>query len=117
MVQYQQQEELDRAFAALSDSTRRSILDHLGAGSVTISQLAEPAGMSLTGMKKHVGILEDAGLVRTEKVGRTRRCSLGPQKLDPVLAWIEEYRTALEDRLDRLAELVENTNNDEEERR
>jgi DNA-binding transcriptional ArsR family regulator len=107
VVQYQ--EELDRTFAALSDPTRRGILERLGGGRATISELAEPFGISLTGLKKHVQVLEDAGLVRTEKVGRTRWCSLGPQELVEVQRWIGAYRLMLEERLDRLGELLEGT--------
>ena len=104
MVQYSQ---LDRTLAALADPTRRQILERLGRGGATISELAEPFGMSLTGLKKHVRILEDAGLVTTEKVGRTRRCSLGPRRLDDAQHWIEGYRQMLEDRLDRFGELLD----------
>jgi DNA-binding transcriptional ArsR family regulator len=111
MVQYQAQ--LDRTFAALSDPTRRGILERLGRGSATISELAEPFGISLTGMKKHVQVLEDAGLVRTEKVGRTRICRLGPQDLDAVQRWILGYRLMLDERLDRLGELLERTEGEE----
>jgi DNA-binding transcriptional ArsR family regulator len=111
VVQYQGQ--LDRTFAALSDPTRRGILERLGRGSATISELAEPFGISLTGMKKHVQVLEDAGLVRTEKVGRTRICSLGPQDLDAVQRWILGYRLMLEERLDRLGELLERRQGEE----
>ena len=107
MVQYQQQ--LDRIFAALSDPTRRGILERLGRGRATISELAEPFGISLTGMKKHVQVLEDADLVRTDKLGRTRWCSLGPQDLDGVQRWIVGYRLMLDERLDRLGELLERT--------
>jgi DNA-binding transcriptional ArsR family regulator len=107
VVQYQQQ--LDRTFAALSDPTRRGILERLGSGSATISELAEPFGISLTGMKKHVQVLEDAELVRTEKVGRTRVCSVGPQDLGGVQRWIVGYRLMLDERLDRLGELLEGT--------
>ena len=107
VVQYQQQ--LDRTFAALSDPTRRGILERLGRGSATISELAEPFGISLTGMKKHVRVLEDADLVRTEKVGRARVCALGSQDLDSVQRWIVSYRLMLEERLDRLGELLERT--------
>ncbi len=107
MVQYQEQ--LDRTFAALSDPTRRGILERLGRGSATISELAEPFGISLTGLKKHVQVLEDADLVRTEKVGRTRRCSLGSQDLDAVQRWIVGYRLMLEERMDRLGEFLERT--------
>jgi len=109
MVQYQHRQELDGAFAALADPTRRSILQRLGQGSATITDLAQPFGMSLTGMKKHVHILEEAELVATEKVGRSRRCSLGPRRLDDVRQWIESYRQMLDARLDRLGELLEDT--------
>jgi DNA-binding transcriptional ArsR family regulator len=106
MVQYQ--ETVDRTFAALADPTRRGVLERLGRGNATITELADPFEMSLTGMKKHVRVLEEAGLVTTEKVGRSRRCSLGPRRLDDAQAWIETYRTHLEVRLDRLGELLEN---------
>jgi DNA-binding transcriptional ArsR family regulator len=105
VVQYQAQ--LDRTFAALSDPTRRGILERLGRGRATVSELAEPFGISLTGMKKHLQVLEDAGLVSTEKVGRTRWCTVGPQDLDEVQRWIAGYRLMLEERLDRLGELLE----------
>jgi DNA-binding transcriptional ArsR family regulator len=111
VVQYQRQ--LDRTFAALSDPTRRGILERLGGGSATISELAEPFGISLTGMKKHVQVLEDAGLVRTEKIGRTRHCTLGTQDLDEIQRWIVGYRLMLEERLDRLGELLEQTKGQE----
>ena len=111
MVQYQQGT-LDSTFAALADPTRREILDRLGRGPATISELAEPFGMSLTGLKKHVRVLEEAGLVTTEKVGRTRRCSLGPQRLDDARHWIEAYRRTLEERLDRFGELVDRMEGD-----
>jgi DNA-binding transcriptional ArsR family regulator len=107
VVQYQ--ELLDRTFAALSDPTRRGVLERLGRGRATISDLAEPFGISLTGMKKHVQVLEDAGLVRTEKVGRTRWCAVGAQDLDEVQRWIVDYRLMLEERLDRLGEFLEET--------
>ena len=106
MVQYLQ---IDRTLAALADPTRRAVLERLGRGSATISELAEPFGISLTGMKKHVRVLEDAELVTTEKVGRARRCSLGPRRLDDVHAWVETYRRMLEERLDRFGELLERT--------
>jgi DNA-binding transcriptional ArsR family regulator len=96
------QDVLDRAFAALSDSTRRGILTRLGEGPATIGELAVPAGMSLTGLKKHVQVLEDAGLVTTEKVGRSRQCSLGTDRLDDVMAWITFYQGLWERRLDGL---------------
>ncbi len=107
MVQYQ--EELDRAFAALADPTRRGILRRLGQDSASITELAQPFGLSLTGCKKHVRVLEDAGLVRTEKTGRTRLCSLGPRRLEDVQAWIETYREMLDARLDRFGELLADT--------
>ena len=107
MVQYQPQ--LDRTFAALGDPTRRSILERLGEGSATITELAEPFGMSLTGLKKHVRVLEDIELVTTEKVGRTRQCTLGPRRLEDAERWIETYRRMLDARLDRFGELLENT--------
>jgi len=106
MVQYPQ---IDRTFAALADPTRRGVLERLGRGNATISELAEPFGISLTGMKKHVHVLEDAELVTTEKVGRARQCSLGPRRLDDVQQWIEMYRRMLEERLDRFGELLERT--------
>ena len=105
MVQYQS--ELDRTLAALADPTRRGILERLGSGTATVSELAEPFAMSLTGLKKHVRILEEAELVTTEKVGRARQCSLGPRRLDDVDEWIEGYRRMLDARLDRLGELLE----------
>ena len=104
MVQYPQ---IDRSFAALADPTRRSVLERLGRGNATISDLAEPFGITLTGMKKHVRVLEDAGLVTTEKVGRERRCSLGPRRLDDIQTWIDGYRRMLDDRLDRFGELLD----------
>jgi DNA-binding transcriptional ArsR family regulator len=106
MVQYSP---VDRTFAALADPTRRGVLERLGRGSATISELAEPFGISLTGMKKHVRVLEDAELVATEKVGRTRRCSLGPRRLDDVQEWIATYRRMLDERLDRFGDLLERT--------
>ncbi len=102
-------DQLSRTFAALADPTRRGVLERLGRGSATISDLAEPYGISLTGMKKHVRVLEEAGLVTTEKVGRTRRCSAGPARLDDVQAWTDTYRQMLNERLDRFGELLERT--------
>jgi DNA-binding transcriptional ArsR family regulator len=109
MVQYP---EIDRAFAALADPTRRGVLERLGRGGATITELAEPFGISLTGMKKHVRVLEEAQLVTTEKVGRARRCSLGPRRLDDVQDWIATYRRMLDERLDRFGELLETTKGD-----
>ena len=105
MVQYQ----LDRTFAALSDPTRRGILERLGQGSSTVSELAEPLQMSLTGLKKHVEVLENAELVTTQKVGRSRWCRLGPRSLEDVAEWIDAYQRALEARLDRLGAMLERT--------
>ncbi len=105
MVQYQTS--LDGTFSALSDPTRRSILERLGRGRASISELAEVAGMSLTGVKKHVRILEEAELVTTEKRGRTRYCRLGPKQLDDASQWIESYRRGWEERFDRLDEILE----------
>jgi DNA-binding transcriptional ArsR family regulator len=104
MVQYAG---VDRTFAALGDPTRRAILERLGRGSATITELAEPFGMTLTGMKKHVRILEEAELVTTVKVGRSRLCNLGPRRLDDARDWIETYREMLEARLDRFGEMLE----------
>jgi DNA-binding transcriptional ArsR family regulator len=98
---------IDRTFAALADPTRRRILERLGRGSATITELAEPFGISLTGMKKHVRVLEDAELVTTEKVGRARRCSPGPRRLEDVQEWTEMYRNMLAERRDRFGELLE----------
>jgi len=106
MVQYPQ---IDRTFAALGDPTRRGILERLGQGSATITELAEPFGISLTGMKKHVRVLEDVELVTTVKVGRARLCSLGPRRLDDARQWIDTYQQMLDTRLDRLGELLERT--------
>jgi DNA-binding transcriptional ArsR family regulator len=100
MVQYPAT--VDRAFAALADPTRRAVLERLGgAGSATISELAEPFGMSLTGMKKHIQLLEEAELVTTEKVGRVRRCMLVPFAFEGISTWLQ--------RLDRFAQVVERT--------
>ena len=99
---------LDATFFALSDSTRRGILERLGRGPATLSQLAEPWGLTLNGIKKHVGILELAGLVETEKVGRARECRLGPATtLGEAGEWIEAHRRAWEGRLDRFESFVE----------
>lgn len=107
MVQYTRR--LDSAFGALADPTRRGILERLGRRDASISDLAADFGMTLTGMKKHVGILEGAGLVRTAKVGRVRTCRLGPRRLEEELRWIESYRRMLHDRLDRLEAFLERT--------
>ena len=99
MVQYQAT--VERAFAALADPTRRAVLERLGAGSASISELAEPFGMSLTGMKKHIRLLEEAELVTTQKVGRVRRCTLVPYAFEGISRWLP--------RLDRFAQVVERT--------
>ncbi len=99
MVQYQV---LDRTFSALSDPTRREILHLLSQRPASISELAEPFGMSLTGLKKHVRILEDARLVTTKKIGRTRQCRLGPEHLEGARDWIEVFRQQWESRFDGL---------------
>jgi DNA-binding transcriptional ArsR family regulator len=98
---------LDAGFAALSDPTRRGILEQLGRGDASISDLAACFAMTLTGVKKHVQILEEAQLVTTEKVGRVRRCRLGPRRLEAESAWIANYRCLLEGRLDRLGDFLE----------
>lgn len=106
MVQYPH---LDRTLAALADPTRRGLLERLGQGSATITELAEPFGITLTGCKKHVRVLEEAQLVTTEKVGRARVCSLGPEGLDDVQAWTDAHRRMLNERLDRFGALLERT--------
>lgn len=98
---------LDRAFTALADPTRRGILERLGEREASISALAERFGMTLTGVTKHVALLERAGLVRTEKVGRTRTCRLGPRALDDEIAWITRHRRLVAARLDALGALLE----------
>jgi DNA-binding transcriptional ArsR family regulator len=99
---------LDATFFALSDPTRRGVLERLGAGPATLSQLAGPSGMTLNGIKKHVGILEHAGLVETKKVGRVRECRLGQATtLREAGDWIEAHRRAWEGRLDRFGRFVE----------
>jgi DNA-binding transcriptional ArsR family regulator len=107
MVQYS--DGLDESFGALADRTRRGILERLGVREASISELAEQFGMTLTGMKKHVRVLEEAGLVTTEKVGRVRMCRIGPRRLADETAWIARYQQMLEARLDRLGEFLERT--------
>jgi DNA-binding transcriptional ArsR family regulator len=106
MVQYSKSR-LDASFAALSDTTRRGVLDQLGRADASITDLAEKFHMTLTGMKKHVSVLEQAGLVTTEKVGRVRTCKLGPRRLDEETAWIERYRQLWASRFDALDNVVE----------
>ncbi|WPB79451.1 metalloregulator ArsR/SmtB family transcription factor [Archangium violaceum] len=107
MVQYSHM--LDLGFAALSDPTRRGILQRLGRGAASISDLAAKFELTLTGLKKHVQVLEEAGLVTTEKVGRVRTCRLGPRRLEEEVAWISKYQQMVEERFDRLEELLERT--------
>jgi DNA-binding transcriptional ArsR family regulator len=106
MVQYASTR-LDASFAALSDATRRGILEQLGGTNASITDLAEKFHMTLTGMKKHVGVLEQAGLVATEKVGRVRTCRLGLRGMEAEAAWIETYRQLWDARFDALDQVVE----------
>lgn len=105
---------LDATFGALSDGTRRRILERLGRGDASISDLATNFAMTLTGVKKHVHVLEGAGLVTTEKVGRVRRCRLGPRRLEEATTWIAQYEEMLEARLDRLGQFLEQTKGSEQ---
>ncbi|HEY4183106.1 MAG TPA: metalloregulator ArsR/SmtB family transcription factor [Kofleriaceae bacterium] len=100
---------LDASFGAISDPVRRGILERLGRGDASITELADGFGMTLTGMKKHVGVLEDANLVSTVKTGRVRTCKLGSRRLDEEMAWIATYRHVLEERLDHLDAFLERT--------
>ena len=106
MVQFQRAH-LDASFAALSDATRRGVLERLGRADASITDLAEKFHMTLTGMKKHVGVLEQAGLVATEKVGRVRTCRLGPRRLAQEIAWLEAYRQLWAARFDELDGVIE----------
>jgi DNA-binding transcriptional ArsR family regulator len=106
MVQYTSAR-LDASFAALSDATRRGVLEQLGRADASITDLAEKFHMTLTGMKKHVGVLEQAGLVTTEKVGRVRTCTIGPRRLEAETAWIERYRRLWDSRFDELDKVLE----------
>ena len=116
MVQFQRTAQLDAAFAALADATRRGVLEQLGRTDASITDLAERFDMTLTGMKKHVGVLEDAGLVATAKVGRVRTCRLGPRQLDEVTAWINRYRQMWSARFDELDQVIEDMKQKEKER-
>ena len=98
---------LDAALAAVADSTRRGVLEQLGLSDASITDLADRFDMTLTGMKKHVGVLEDAGLVTTEKVGRVRNCRIGRRRLEEVEAWIERYHQLWDARFSALDEVVE----------
>ena len=106
MAQYAQAS-FDSSFAALSDSTRRGVLEQLGRADASITDLADRFHMTLTGMKKHVGVLEQAGLVTTEKIGRVRTCKLGPRRLEEEAAWIERYRQLWDARFDELDKVVD----------
>src|SRR5881398_309585 len=106
MVQYRTTR-LDTSFAALSDPTRRGVLEQLGRADASITDLAETFDMTLTGMKKHVGVLEQAGLVTTKKIGRVRTCQLGPRRLEKETVWLERYRQRWDERFDALDEVVE----------
>ena len=106
MVQYDQSR-LDTSFAALSDATRRGILERLGRADASITDLAEKFEMTLTGIKKHVSVLEQAGLVSTEKVGRVRTCKLGLRRLDEEAAWIERHRQLWDARFDELDKIID----------
>jgi DNA-binding transcriptional ArsR family regulator len=106
MVQYSHTR-FDAAFAALSDATRRGVLEQLGRSDASITELADKFHMTLTGMKKHVGVLEQAGLVATEKVGRVRTCRLGQRRLEEEAAWIERHRQLWAARFDALDAIVE----------
>src|ERR1700754_1897187 len=106
MVQYTKAR-LDASFAALSDATRRGVLEQLGRADASITELAERFHMTLTGMKKHVGVLERAGLVSTQKVGRVRTCTLGQRRLEEEAAWIERYRQLWDARFNELDTIIE----------
>ena len=106
MVQYSQTR-FDASFAALSDATRRGVLEQLGRGDASITELADKFHMTLTGMKKHVGVLEEAGLVATEKVGRVRTCRLGARRLEDEAVWIARYQQLWSARFDALDEVIE----------
>ena len=107
MVQYTKQ--IDASFGALADPTRRGILQRLGRSDAAITELAESFDMTLTGVKKHVNVLERAGLVTSRKVGRVRHCQLGPRRLHEEVEWITNYQRAVEARLDRLEAFLERT--------
>jgi DNA-binding transcriptional ArsR family regulator len=98
---------LDASFAALSDPTRRGVLEQLGRSDATISDLADRFDMTLTGMKKHIGVLEEVGLVTTRKVGRVRTCQLGRRRLEEAAAWIDGYRRLWDARFEALDAIVE----------
>jgi DNA-binding transcriptional ArsR family regulator len=111
MVQYVP---IDATFAALSDATRRGILEHLARADATVSELAAKFCMTLTGIKKHIGVLETAGLVRTQKIGRVRTCQLGVRQLEEEAAWIARHRELWAARFDALDEVVEELKQEEQ---
>jgi DNA-binding transcriptional ArsR family regulator len=115
MVQYARSD-LDAAFAALSDSTRRGVLEQLGREEASISDLADRFRMTLTGMRKHVGVLEQAGLVVTEKVGRVRTCRIGSRRLEEATDWIERYHRLWDARFGELDQVIEELKQQEEQR-
>jgi len=106
MVQYSHAL-LDDAFSALSDATRRGVLEYLGRHEASITDLAHRFQMTLTGMRKHVGVLEEAGLIVSEKVGRVRTCRIGPRRLEEAATWLEQYHRRWEARFTALDEIVE----------
>jgi DNA-binding transcriptional ArsR family regulator len=110
MVQYKAQ--LDTTFSAIADPIRRGILERLAQGDASISELAGDFEMTLTGVKKHVRVLEGASLVTTEKLGRVRNCRLGPNRLEGESEWMDRYRRMLDGRLDRLEAFLERTRGD-----
>lgn len=112
MVQYMTTR-LDTSFTALSHATRRGVLERLGRGDASITELAVQFQMTLTGMKKHVGVLEQAGLVTTKKTGRVRTCQLGPRRLEEETAWLERYRKVWDERFDALDQVVEELTREE----
>jgi DNA-binding transcriptional ArsR family regulator len=109
MVQYAQAR-FDASFGALSDATRRGVLEQLGCADASITDLAAKFHMTLTGMKKHVGVLERAGLVITQKIGRVRSCKLGARRLEEEAAWIERYRQLWAARFEELDSVIEELN-------
>jgi DNA-binding transcriptional ArsR family regulator len=112
MVQYMTTR-LDTSFAALSDATRRGVLEQLARADASITELAEKFHMTLTGMKKHVGVLERAGLVTTKKIGRVRTCELGPRRLEEETSWLERYRQRWDERFDALEQVVDELTREE----
>jgi DNA-binding transcriptional ArsR family regulator len=115
MVQYSA-DHLDASFAALADATRRGVLERLGRADASITDLAAKFDMTLTGMKKHVAVLEQAGLITTEKVGRVRTCKLGTRRLEEVTAWIDRYRRLWDARFEELDNVIEELKQKEKER-